>query len=86
MNINKIREMLIEKRVFIEGKWELLEFDSAGTVSEVKILDKLLVIHLDNQSKFVGEVNKVRHEENYIDFIKSFSNGNEIIVFRVTLL
>ena len=87
MNINKIDDMLVGNRGLIEGKWEFLEFDSVGTVTEVAELGKLLIIHLDNRSKFVGEVNKIRHEgKDTIDFIRCTQVGNEIIVFRVTLL
>lgn len=87
MNINKIKDMLTGKNVLIEGKWEYLEFDSVGIVTEVKLVEDLLVIHLDNKSKFVGVANRLRLEDaDTLDFVKSTLDGNEIIIFRVKIL
>jgi len=87
MNITKVNKAIVGKRALIEGKWEFLEFDSVGIVTEIKTIDELIIIYLDNQSKFVGEVNKIVFEEKEtIDFIKSTPENNEIIIFRVKLL
>jgi len=84
MNVNELREVLEEKRVLIEGKWELLEFDSVGVVCGVEEMGDLLVITLENQSKFVGRVTRVVYEDsNTLDFISTTPEGNEIVVFRV---
>ncbi|GLI56765.1 hypothetical protein PM10SUCC1_22790 [Propionigenium maris DSM 9537] len=84
MNLNELRELLKGRRVLIEGKWELLEFDSVGIVNGVEEIDDLLVITLDNQSKFIGRVTRVKYEDsNTLDFISTTPEENEIIIFRV---
>jgi|GEM_PF-2601186 len=84
MNLNELRQLLKGRRVLIEGKWELLEFDSVGVVNGVEEMDDLLIITLDNQSKFVGKITKVVYEDsNTLDFISATPEENEIVVFRV---
>ena len=84
MNLNELRELLKGRRVLIEGKWELLEFDSVGVVNGVEEMDDLLIITLDNQSKFIGRITRVVYEDsNTLYFISATPEENEIIVFRV---
>lgn len=87
MELKNLKDLLINKEVMVESRWELIEIDSVGYVKEISKLNKIFIMILDNNTKIVCKADEVRYEdEDTVNFINITPDGNEIIIFRVRII
>ncbi|WP_319370658.1 hypothetical protein [uncultured Ilyobacter sp.] len=87
MELEKLKKLLINKKVMVESRWELIEIDSVGSVKEISKLNKLFIMILDNDTKIVCKVDEVQYEnEDTVNFIHITPHQDEIVIFRIRII